>query len=179
MPCYLFTYHAFGSWMPDRRQGYVRRGKGIQPADKPMAERYRKISRHDEVRFFEPHQLAAIEVLQEAVGYINCRLHFVSTDTTHLHVLVSWKVDRTWQQNRSSLKKAMTIDFKKRFGIRPWVVENASRCQVRDQKHFDYLVTKYLPSHNGWKWCEVRGLFKDKPARRSSPASTATRNHSK
>jgi hypothetical protein len=63
MPCYLFTYHAFGSWMPDRRQGYVRRGKGIQPADPKMAERYRQNSRHDEVRFLEPHQLAAIEVL--------------------------------------------------------------------------------------------------------------------
>jgi REP element-mobilizing transposase RayT len=179
MPCYLFTYHAHGSWLPDRPLGYVRRGKGILPTDMRMADRYRKNSKYDNAQFLEPQQLAAIEVLQEAVGHIGCHLHFVATDATHLHVLVSWKDDRTWQQNRASLKKTMTISFKERFGMRPWFVENASRRQVRDRKHFEYLITKYLPSHAGWKWCERRGLFKDRPARRSSPANTATRQHSK
>src|SRR4051794_35604479 len=29
MPCYLFTYHAYGSWMPDHKRGYVHRGQGV------------------------------------------------------------------------------------------------------------------------------------------------------
>jgi hypothetical protein len=54
MPCYLFTYHAYGSWMPDRPQGYVRRGKGILPTDTRMAERYRKNTKYDKAPFLEP-----------------------------------------------------------------------------------------------------------------------------
>jgi hypothetical protein len=27
------------------------------------------------------------------------------------------------------------------------------------RKHFDYLVTKYLPKHQGWKWAEGRKYF--------------------
>jgi hypothetical protein len=41
MPCYLFTYHAYLSWMPDRPQGYVRRKKGIFPPDEEKAEAYK------------------------------------------------------------------------------------------------------------------------------------------
>ncbi|MEM1305417.1 MAG: hypothetical protein AAGG46_11005, partial [Planctomycetota bacterium] len=29
MPVYLFTYHTYGSWLPDRPQGYVQRDQGI------------------------------------------------------------------------------------------------------------------------------------------------------
>ena len=43
MPCYLFTYHGYGTWLPDRSRGYVRRKEGILPTDEaPMAECYRK-----------------------------------------------------------------------------------------------------------------------------------------
>ncbi|QDT75400.1 hypothetical protein I41_46100 [Lacipirellula limnantheis] len=33
MPCCLFTYHAYGSWTPDRKQGYVKRHQGILQQD--------------------------------------------------------------------------------------------------------------------------------------------------
>ena len=38
MPCYLFTFHAFGTWMPDREEGFVRREQGILPPDEELAE---------------------------------------------------------------------------------------------------------------------------------------------
>ena len=42
MPCYLLTLHTYGSWMPDRDKGYVRRDhEGILPRDPAMAQRYR------------------------------------------------------------------------------------------------------------------------------------------
>jgi hypothetical protein len=30
MPVYLFTYHAYRSWMPDRPEGFVQEGRGIE-----------------------------------------------------------------------------------------------------------------------------------------------------
>lgn len=160
MPCYLFTYHGYRTWMPDRAQGYVRRGQGVLPSDPQMAEQYARNALHEIVHYSANHQLAAIEKLRVGVKHIACRLHFVATDATHIHALVSWYGERTWVQNRTSLKRALTIDFKDRFGDRPWLSDGASRKRVRDRKHFDYLVTKYLPSHRGWKWCERRGLFR-------------------
>jgi hypothetical protein len=37
MPCYLFTWHAYATWLPDRKQGYVEKGRGILPPDKAAA----------------------------------------------------------------------------------------------------------------------------------------------
>jgi hypothetical protein len=107
-----------------------------------MADQYTRNAKHDEVRFLDEHQLAATETLGNSVTFIDCRLHFVATDTTHIHVLVSWNGPRTWKQNRTSLKRSITIIFKENFGNRPWLVENASRKQVRDRAHFDYLVNR-------------------------------------
>jgi hypothetical protein len=154
--------------MPDRRQGYVRRGAGILPSDPTMADRYRTNANYDTISFRDEHHRTAIASIIDAATHIECRVHYIATDSTHIHALVSWNCERTWQQNRISLKRALTISFKEMFGKRPWLGENASRKQVCDGKHFDYLVSKYLPSHAGRKWCEPRGLLR--PARRSSPA---------
>jgi REP element-mobilizing transposase RayT len=159
MPCYLFTYHTIGSWYPDRAQGYVARGKGILPRDTKMAEVYRGRANHETVLIEAPHQLAVIDRLIEAVGFIDCRLHGVATEATHIHVLVSWRNERTWQQNRASLKKSLTLMLKETFEDRPWFSENASRKRVENREHFDYLMGTYLPLQKGWKWREDRGLY--------------------
>lgn len=126
MPCYLFTYHTYGSWYPDRPQGYVRRGQGILPSDFVAAEEYRNRAKYDTVIIKGEHQQAIISQLIEGVEHINCRLHAVATDNTHFHVLVSWKGQRTWQQNWASLKKSITIRLKEEFEARAWLTENAS-----------------------------------------------------
>ena len=160
MPCYLFTYHAYRSWMPDRRKGYVRRGQGILPTNREVAVLYANNAAEELATFLAEHQLAAIATIREAVTHIDCRLHYVSTDSTHIHPLVSWDGPRTWQQNRNSLKRAITIGLKKQFEKRTWLSEGASRKRVRDQAHFDYSRSKYLPKHAGWRWCEGRGLYR-------------------
>ena len=33
MPVFMFTLHAYRSWMPDHRRGFVIRSKGIQKRD--------------------------------------------------------------------------------------------------------------------------------------------------
>ena len=145
--------------MPDRAEGYVRRGQGILPRDMQMAELYFRNASHELVRMDCRKQLAAIEAIRDAVAHIECRLYFVATDQSHIHVLVSWHGARSWRQNRNSIKKSLTITFKQKYDRRPWFSEGASRKQVREQAHFDHLVTRYLPRHKGWKWCERRGLF--------------------
>ena len=41
MPCYHFTFHGYGTWMPDEDDGYVRRGEGQLPQDVVEASKYR------------------------------------------------------------------------------------------------------------------------------------------
>ncbi|MGD9636540.1 MAG: hypothetical protein AB7G28_02985 [Pirellulales bacterium] len=160
MPCYLFTYHAYRSWLPDRPQGYVRRGEGILPTDHKRAKQYAKAALEELVEFHAEAQRVAIDTLREAVTHIGCRVHFVSTDGAHIHALVSWRGPRTWLQNRNSIKRSLTIQLKRRCGRRTWLSEGASRKRVRDPGHFDYLVGTYLPRHVGWKWGEEKGLFR-------------------
>ena len=159
MLTYLFTYHAYLSWLPDRHEGYTERGKGIQPRDMKKAAEYREKATHGLVRFDDRLQRIAIDELLIAVEKQTLHLHAVATDDAHLHVLVSWHTEKTWKQARNGLKYSLTRRFNNEFGTRPWFVENASRRRVYKQKHFDYLVEEYLPSHRGWKWNEERGLY--------------------
>ena len=152
MPCYLFTFHAYRSWMPDRRQGYVKPKRGILPPDSNMADRYRRAAKYDPVIFDPDQQCLIIETILEACAVLQCQACFVSAEPTHVHVLVSWRPDRPWLRIRSSLKSALTRTLNGRYSRRPWFSENASRKRVRDRRHFNYLVNDYLPAHRGLKW---------------------------
>ncbi|MEX2388630.1 MAG: hypothetical protein WD534_12195, partial [Phycisphaeraceae bacterium] len=75
---------------------------------------------------------------------------------THLHLLVSWQTEQAWNDVRGKIKNLLGTMMSKRldtFG-RPWFVNRASRKQVRDAEHFDYLMATYLPKHHGVKWFE-------------------------
>ncbi len=64
MPCYVFTYHAYGTWMPDREEGFVRRRKGVLPTDPQLAQQYRQDARETVVAFDGRVQQLVIEELQ-------------------------------------------------------------------------------------------------------------------
>lgn len=160
MPCYLFTYHTHGSWLPDRPQGYVRKHEGILPQDKQLARLYRNLMTQGEVSLAEEIQLVAIQKLLEAGPYIDCRVHAVVTDEKHIHLITSWHdTERGWMQTRSSFKKSLTIGLKASHDAKRWLSRGASRKQVNDRLHFDYLVNSYLPNHRGWKWDERVGYY--------------------
>lgn len=160
MPCYLFTYHAYGSWMPDRQAGYVKRKRGVLPPDAAMGRRYRKAMTDAEVQFGDAEQRGIIDAVLEAMPHIAAAAHFIATETTHVHALVSWSSEqRTWLQNRSSVKKAITLALQRQIEHRRWLSDSASRKQVKDREHFEHLIHHYLPSHRGWKWDEHQGYF--------------------
>ena len=154
MPCYLFTYHAYSSWMPDREEGYVRRGEGLLPADEERARLYRRDAVEQPVVFDPRIQLLLIDEVRAASPHQRFRVHYVATEPTHVHALVSWQDDRPWKNMRSNLKSSLTRRLNRELERRTWLSENASRKQVKHQAHFDYLVNEYLPSHRGRKWKE-------------------------
>jgi hypothetical protein len=145
--------------MPDREKGFVRRGQGILPPDEELARQYRDRSQQNEVVFDSHLQLLLIEETQIACAKQRYRGHYVATEPTHVHVLISWADERPWLKIRNGLKSSLTRRLNRDIQQRDkWLVENASRKQVKDDAHFDYLVNTYLPLHGGWKWRENGGV---------------------
>ena len=79
VPCYLFTYHAYGSWMPDNPRGYVKCGQGILSPDKGMAQKYRANLAHDVVSFNEQVQRHLIQEALVACEHQQLRCHYIAT----------------------------------------------------------------------------------------------------
>ena len=159
MPCYFFTYHAFGSWMPDRRRGYTKRDNTILPPDPEMAERYRENMKGSRVTFTREIQKIIVEEILIAAGFQRFIPRGIGTDETHIHALVAWTDGRTWNQVRNGIRSSITRRLNKEFGRRKWFVESASRKRVRNRKHYDYLIITYIPDHPGWKWSPEKGFY--------------------
>ncbi len=161
MPCYHFTFHGYGAWMPDEDDGYVRREKGRLSQDTVAAVQYRRRMTDDEVEFTKVQQQALIDEVQAAAKYQLYRVHFIATEPTHIHVLISWTDElRPFEKVRSSLRQSLSRRLSREGTQRQRLSEGGSRRRVSSQEHFDYLVTTYLPKHGGWKWSDEKGLYK-------------------
>jgi hypothetical protein len=161
MPCYHFTYHGYGMWLPDRDEGFVVREKGEQSPDFELARIYRERMVEGEAIFDEPLQRLLIDELQIAAEKQKLRLHFAATEPTHLHVLVSWGDDaRPWDHVRNSVRTSLTRRLNREHGKRRWFSDSASRHRVGNEDHFNYLVGTYLPQHGGWMWSTEKGSFR-------------------
>ena len=173
MPVYLFTFHAHGSWMPDRQQGFVQKGRGIQKPSAGLARSYRKAAKHPPFQFDRAVQEFLIEVTQDVCRRRGWRLHGAATDPTHVHLLVDWRSQARWQDVRGNLRNSMSTELSKRAGQfgRPWFVKDSSRRRVKDREHFEYLVIEYLPGHKGVRWFEDRGWIQEARRARSRPDS--------
>ena len=161
MPCYHFTYHAFGTWLPDQPDGYVRRDEGHLPQDTKTVVAYRKRMKVEEAEFDDLHQLAIIDEVQLAATHQSIRLHFIATEPTHVHILVSWQDDqKSFEKPKSAIRQSISRRLTREFSKRQWLSEGGSRRKVVNQEHYDYLICTYLPKHSGWKWSEDRGPHK-------------------
>jgi len=160
MPCYLFTYHAFGTWMPDRSRGYVKRNHGILAPDAAMATRYRSAMKETVVEFDDAIQVMILNSILESRDKQAFELYSMATDPSHVHILVGWRDARTWLRMRSGIKSSMSRRLNHDRGKRTWFAEGGSRKRVKDEAHFEHLVKKYLPSHRGWKWSAERGNYR-------------------
>ncbi len=109
MPCFLFTYHAFGTWLPDRPEGYVHWREGLQPTDDELAVAYRRkmrVASVEAAEFDEVVQQLLIAELQRAAGFQRFRLHAAATEPTHMHAIVSWADEREPGRLSEEIKKS-------------------------------------------------------------------------
>ncbi len=156
MSVYLFTYHAYRSWRPDNPRGFVKTGGGVQPPNPDLARAYDAAAKQPPVRFDRRHQEILTWIAHDACYRRSWRLHFVATEPTHVHYLVSWPDDQMWQDVSKRLKNLASLTLGRKAGPpgRKWFVRHGSRKRVRDRGHFDYLVNSYLPRHRGRCWRE-------------------------
>lgn len=154
MPCYLFTYHAYGSWLPDRSRGYVRRGEGILATDSRMALRYRSNLKQGVASFDERVQELLVVGAKDACTCLSARCHGIGTEASHVHLLLSWRGERAWESVSEAIKRGLTQRLNKCILRQKWFSKGGSRKRVRDRAHFEYLMTVYLPSHRGLCWFE-------------------------
>ena len=149
MAVYLFTIHAYGSWLPDRGRGYVRRGEGVLPTDEQMAGWYRRDMSDDVVQFDRAAQRVIVDAVCRHCDALDYELYAVVTDQTHVHVLVGCKTYKAWGAVQRGLKSAISRGLNAELQPQQCLSRGANCKRIVDKSHFDHLMTHYLPSHRG------------------------------
>lgn len=147
MPVYHFTFHAYGSWMPDRPEGYFKHGNSWQPPSSQSAKRYRDKMQKPAIEFDQDQQQAMLDELIKTQEFQQIELYAAAIDISHVHAVVAWKDDRDPTRIRSQLKSSMTRALNSNIGKRQWFVAKAGQNPVSDEEHLSRLVHEYLPKH--------------------------------
>lgn len=147
MPVYHFTFHAYGTWLPDHPQGYILRNKGWQPPSDASAGLYRSQMQQHPAAFSPITQQHIIRALIECQTYQRHTLYAIATDSTHIHTVTAWTDERAPTSVRSQIKSKMTRSLNKRFIKKKWLAANAGQTPVQDTAHLYRLVHEYLPKH--------------------------------
>jgi len=159
MPCYLLTVHTYRSWMPDHPRGFVQENRGVRPPNPRLADAYRGEASDEPFVMDGATQRFVIDVVRGVGARRDWRIHAVACEPSHVHILVSWETDATWGAVRAKFKNIIALELSKRHGQegRHWLSDGGSRKRVKDRRHFDYLVTTYLPKHRGEQWYQGEG----------------------
>lgn len=156
MPVYLFTMHAYRSWMPDRPQGYVRRGKGLLEPDCGRAFAYRQAATEPPVSFGPVEYPVMAWIAHDCCVNRGWQLRAITIVPSHTHVVVSWRdaIDRG--EVFAKIKNLMSLELNRRAGQHRehWFSRSGSKQQVKDREHYERLLNEYLPKHNGYFWRE-------------------------
>jgi len=149
---YLFTFHAYGTWLPDRQRGYTRRDDGVHPKDDWIANCYREAMSDEPASMTKMVQQVVVDAVREKCEIKDWTCHGIATDLSHVHILLSWEAYTPWESVRRGLKSSITRQLNVRIARRKWLTQKGSRKWVKARNHFDYLLTTYLPSHSGVGW---------------------------
>ena len=147
MPVYHFIFHSYGSWMPDRPEGYFKHDKGWRPPDEGGAKQYHEKMQEDAVILTRVQQQELINEAIKAQPFQRFTLYSAATDSTHVHIVVAWKDDRNPVRIRSGIKSSLSRAMNARYGKQARFVAKAGQHPVRDEQHLSQLVHEYLPKH--------------------------------
>ena len=153
MPVYLSTYHAYGTWLPDKEKGYMRRKRGLLPKNSDRADLYRSQMPSDPAIFDDKTQKILIEAVRSTQEHLDITIRLIATDASHVHILLQWPDNKPWDKIRASIKVKLSKELKLIDANRKWLSQGASRKQVKEDEHLHHLENEYLPDHLGWKWC--------------------------
>lgn len=161
MPVATLSLHAYGTWLPDRPQGFYHHSRGLAPSNPDLARAYRRQQREREAVLSDEVQQSLISLLIEAAEHKLLTPYGLATDRSHFHALFGWRDERPLPAVAASLRRGLTIGLKQRFpGRDRWFTHKGARTFVRDGRHFAYLRDVYLPDHPGWKWDRSRGVYR-------------------
>jgi REP element-mobilizing transposase RayT len=153
MPVYLFTFHAYRSWNADDRRGYVRKNADWREADPEMARHYNKAAKAPPARFDTKIQQALLDFFFDACKRRDWWLYGFAGETTHVHLLVGWSDERIgFDYVRNRLRNLASRWLNQNYGKGRWFSRGSSRKRVKYRKHFDHLLGRYLPKHQGVVW---------------------------
>lgn len=152
MPVYHFTFHAYGTWLPDRSEGYDPHDQGHKPPDPAEAERYRDRMRQPATTLCGAVQRHALQILIDSQSLQHFELYAFATEPTHLHALIGWRDNRDPVKVRSQVKSSLTRALNRAFEKRQWFVAKGGHTVVTDQEHLCHLADHYLPKHQGLFW---------------------------
>jgi REP element-mobilizing transposase RayT len=152
MPVYHFTFHAYGTWMPDHPKGYVRRNQGVLPPNAKMADQYRRNMKQPTTQLTADIQRLALDTLIAAQAPQRIKLYAVATEDVHLHLIIGWDDDRDPIRVRANVKSSLTRVLNQTLGKRRWFARNAGQTRVKGHKHLHHLAHVYLPTHPGLFW---------------------------
>ena len=152
MPVYHFTFHAYGTWLPDRAEGYTPYRSGWKPPDTKRADQYRDQMDQAVSRFDTPSQRHALETLLRGQPLQSDELYVFAADDSHLHAVIAWRDNREPTRVQSQVKSSLIRALNEGRSKRKWLARGAGKTPVVDEEHLHHLAHVYLPSHSGVYW---------------------------
>ena len=168
----LFSFHAYGTWMPDRPQGYYRNRDGLREQNEEEAATYRGRQRERSSFFDGQVQSVLLTTLRESAPLQGWTLIAAGTDDVHLHLIAGWSDARSPAELQQRIKWAITRDLNARVRRRTWLTRRGHDRRVRDRAHLRYLRDEYLPSHRGLRWDRRDEVRSGGPTAGRGPAAT-------
>ena len=160
MPRHLITLHTYGSWMPDRPQGFFDHADGNRPTHIGLARHRRATQRHATQTLDCSRQRDAIDAVIAAAAHIDATLYAAATEPQHLHLLLGWPGERPAVSIQRAFKTAITRALQTQPGSPPLFTRGGHRRRIRDAEHFGHVRDHYLPSHTGVCY-DARTGFRD------------------
>lgn len=158
MPCYLFSWHAYGAWGGEPTPPIAPGGQRLLP-DRVVADRYRERTADPAACLDDAAQRTLIERLQASARDAGVRLHAAATDPGSVQAVLSWGDSRPEGQVRRDLHDALSAALATPQR-RVWLSHRGRRRRIADRADFEDVAARTLRRQPGWRWDERRGWMR-------------------
>ncbi|WP_231956296.1 hypothetical protein [Posidoniimonas polymericola] len=84
------------------------------------------------------------------------QLRAIAIIPSHTHLVVSWRDVTECGKVFAKIKNLVSLELNRSGDRRRehWFSRSGSKQQVKDREHYERLLCRYLPKHNGYFWRE-------------------------